>query len=98
MTQAEVEKLVTILPPLEETVTQQEVKEQVRQLLQDVCNRKVDRAVEFPYLLMVHAPTIEAMRLLLLSDHTFRDGYSSMVDLHDLLCNLSPTHSSTPRC
>jgi hypothetical protein len=61
MSGAEVEKLVTILPPREETVTQQEAEEQVRQLIQDVCNKKnVDRSVEYPSFLMVHAPRSEA--------------------------------------
>jgi hypothetical protein len=107
MTQAEVEKLVTIIVPSSSSadehqqgtmMTEQEAKEQVRQLIQEVCNRNVDRTTDYPYFLMVlvHASVTttttsnsdDAMTLLLFSDHTFSDGCSGMVVLHDLLSNL----------
>jgi hypothetical protein len=83
MAEAEVEEQVTILPPRKGAIKE---KDQVLQQVQDVCNRKVDRTVEYSYTIMFHAVKSDA--LLLFSDHALSDGYSGMIVLHDVLFNI----------
>jgi hypothetical protein len=50
MTEAEVKTLVTTIPPREETITGQEAKEEVCQLIQDFCNqRSTEQSTVFPF-------------------------------------------------
>jgi hypothetical protein len=100
---AQVEKLVTIINQHsdddEPSINNKSKSiENLRQLMEDVCNETVDRTIQYPYCLMVHTDaTLPAnepsegslITIVLFSDHTFGDGYSGMIVLNDLLVNLS---------
>ncbi|KAJ3096155.1 hypothetical protein HDU97_006187 [Phlyctochytrium planicorne] len=92
MTDEEVNGLVTIVKA---EGSEEEKKERVRKIVEDVGNKHVDRSKDYPYFLFVHVgPSSEETKtgrltFILFSDHGFSDGFSGLIVLNDLLVNLS---------